>query len=39
MGKQIVTLFRPYDFKLGQKIHIERLSKNPKRVILGLLSS
>jgi len=23
MGKQFVTLFRPYDFDLGQKIHIE----------------
>lgn len=23
MGKQFVTLFRPYDFGLGQKIHIE----------------
>jgi hypothetical protein len=36
MGKQIVTLFRPYEFKLDQKIHIESGPRKGDWEIVGM---
>jgi len=36
MGKQIVTVFRPYDFALGQKIYIESGPRKGDWEIVGI---
>ena len=36
MEKQIVTLFRPYDFRMGQKIHIQSGPRKGDWEIVGM---
>lgn len=36
MGKETVTIFRPYDFSVGQKIHIENGPRKGDWKVVGM---